>query len=234
VPDNALIPDSAVIPDGAEATGSAGAPETVPPILLVTPAALGVVVDARAQEPDADQLALWVEVTGSANGAYTYDIYFQPAADALARDEVVHIGELTVVVPSKSVVLLRGARLDWSDDGDGGLVIVNPNTPPVSERTAPPPGDLTSDLARRVMAVLEEQINPSIASHGGRADLVSVDGDVAYLRLSGGCQGCGLAAVTLSQGIEVALRDEIPEIVKVVDVTDHAGGTNPYFEASKK
>ena len=57
---------------------------------------------------------------------------------------------------------------------------------------------------------------------------------VVYLRLSGGCQGCGMAQVTLSQGIEVALREEIPELVGVVDVTDHASGSNPFFESAKK
>jgi Fe/S biogenesis protein NfuA len=82
--------------------------------------------------------------------------------------------------------------------------------------------------------VLETQINPAIASHGGRADLVAVEEGVAYLRLSGGCQGCGMAAVTLGQGIEVAILDAVPEIERVVDVTDHASGTNPYFESAKK
>ena len=82
--------------------------------------------------------------------------------------------------------------------------------------------------------MLEEQINPAIASHGGRADLVAVEDWIAYLRLSGGCQGCGMASVTLSQGIEVAILDAIPEITEVVDVTDHASGDNPYYEAAKK
>jgi Fe/S biogenesis protein NfuA len=82
--------------------------------------------------------------------------------------------------------------------------------------------------------VLERQINPSIASHGGRADLVAVEEETAYLRLSGGCQGCGMASVTLGQGIEVAIKDNVPEITNVVDVTDHAGGANPYYEAAKK
>ncbi|MGH2683897.1 MAG: NifU family protein, partial [Actinomycetota bacterium] len=69
----------------------------------------------------------------------------------------------------------------------------------------------------------------------GRAELVAVEDDsVAYLRLMGGCVGCGMAAVTLSQGIEVALRESVPEIERVVDVTDHASGTNPYYEAAKK
>ena len=72
-------------------------------------------------------------------------------------------------------------------------------------------------------------VNPSIAAHGGRADLVAFDeaGGVAYLRLSGGCQGCAMSRMTLTQGIEVALRDEVPEVA-VVDVTDHASGENPY------
>jgi Fe/S biogenesis protein NfuA len=204
------------------------------PVLTITEAALAVVKEARDAEADADRLALWVEVTGAQGGTYTYDIYFQATADAGPRDELQEIGGLTVVVPARSVPRLRGARLDWSEDGEGGLVIVNPNTPPASERPAPPPGDLDSDLARRVLAVLDEQINPAIAAHGGRADLVSVDGTAVYLQLSGGCQGCGLAAVTLSQGIEVALRDEIPEITEVIDVTDHAAGTDPYFSSSKK
>lgn len=224
------VPDdrASVAPDD-RATDEAAAP-----VLTVTPAALTVVLQARADEADAEQLALWVEVTGAADGAYAYDIYFQPVADAGPHDGKVRVGELPVVVPARSVARLQGARLDWSDEGEGGLVILNPNTPPVSERPVPPPGDLTSDMARRVLAILHEQINPSIASHGGRADLVSVEEGVVYLRLSGGCQGCGMASVTLSQGIEVALRDEIPEITRVVDVTDHAGGTNPYFQASKK
>src|SRR5205085_6570975 len=132
--------------------------------------------------------------------------------------------------------------LDLSRGPQGGMVIINPNSPapapsasPAVGGGAPPPAaDLTGDVAQRVIQVLDQHINPSIASHGGRAELVAVEDDVAYLRLSGGCQGCGLASVTLSQGIEVAIRDSVPEIGRVVDVTDHASGSNPYFEAAKK
>jgi Fe/S biogenesis protein NfuA len=206
-----------------------------PAVLTVTSAARGVVLDARSQEADAERLALWVEVTGAREGAYTYDIYFQAAADAGPGDTVGEDDGLAVVVPESSVARLVGARLDWSDDGDGGLVIVNPNTPPRPEAFADrPPVDLTSELAQRVLKVLDDQVNPSIAMHGGHADLVAVEEGVVYVRLSGGCQGCGLAAVTLSQGIEVALRDSVPEIVSVVDVTDHASGANPFYEPAKK
>ncbi len=217
-----------MVDDGAVGNGAG-------PVLEVTPAAYAVVLDARAGEDDAERLALWVEVTGAAEGSYTYDIYFQAATDAGPGDAVAEQDGLPVVVPEASVARVRGARLDWSDEGEGGLVMVNPNTPPVPEsRRDIPTGDLTSELAQRIIAVLESEVNPSIAAHGGRADLVAVEEATAYLRLSGGCQGCGLARVTLSQGIEVALRDAVPELVSVVDVTDHASGTNPYFESAKK
>jgi Fe/S biogenesis protein NfuA len=77
-------------------------------------------------------------------------------------------------------------------------------------------------------------VNPAIAMHDGSAELVAVEDETAYVRLGGGCVGCGMATVTLSQGIEVAITDNVPEIESVVDVTDHASGTNPYYEAAKK
>jgi Fe/S biogenesis protein NfuA len=217
--------------------GDAAAPgETeVSAVLTVTPAARGVVLDARAQEAEPERLALWVEVTGARDGAYTYDIYFQAVADVGAGDRVSEDEGLAVVVPESSLARLVGARLDWSEDGDGGLVIVNPNTPPRPQSPIDRPEvDLSGEVAQRILAVLESQVNPSIAMHGGHADLVAVEEGVVYVRLSGGCQGCGLASVTLSQGIEVALRDSVPEVVSVVDVTDHASGANPFYEPAKK
>lgn len=217
--------------DGIVSTNGAGGDA----VITVTPAAREVVLDARAEESDAENLALWVEVTGARQGSYAYDIYFQAISDASSDDHVASTGGLTVVVPEESVARLVGARLDYSEEGEGGLVILNPNTPPVAATASTrPTGDLSSELAQRVLAVLEQQVNPSIAMHGGRADLVAVEEGVAYLRLSGGCQGCGLATVTLSQGIEVALRESVPEITSVVDVTDHASGSNPFYEPAKK
>lgn len=206
----------------------------VRPLISLTPEAHQVVVDALAQEPDPDRLALWLEVRGVQAGAYVYDLYFQALADADAEDAVERDGELAVVVPKASVDRLRGARLEWSTDGEGGLVLVNPNTPE-PEATGVPAEVLAAGtggvLGSRVTAVLDEVVNPSIASHGGRADLVAMDEDkaVAYLRLSGGCQGCAMSRMTLTQGIETALRDEVPELTGVVDVTDHAVGENPYY-----
>ncbi len=216
-------------------TGMTEDREDIAPVLTITPDARTTVLEVLANEADSDTLALWLEVSGEANGAYTYDMYFQALADASAGDVVQPDDDMPVVIPSASVGRLQGASLDFVTDasGEGGLVIVNPNTPvapTLAGLASIPEVDLSDPFAQRVVSVLEQQVNPSIASHGGRADLVAVEDSSVYLRLSGGCQGCGMAKATLSQGIEVILREAIPEIANVVDVTDHADGTNPYYE----
>lgn len=203
-------------------------------MVTITPEARAVVNDALAQESDAAQLALWLEVRGVEGGSFAYDLFFQPLSDAADDDTVEPDGELPVVVPAASVEHLRGARLEWSAEGEGGLVLVNPNSPPPPDGAVPEEvlaAGLGGPMASKVADVLERMINPSIAAHGGRSDLVAIDegAGVAYLRLSGGCQGCAMSRMTLTQGIEVALKEEVPELVKVVDVTDHSGGDNPYY-----
>ncbi len=203
-------------------------------VLTVTDKARAEIVGIRASEPDPERMALWVAVTGVSGANYAYDLYFQAAADAGPDDVVERHGDLTVVIPSTSVDKLRGATLDLSGNLiQGGLVMNNPNSPSPAIGTLAP-ADLTGDVPQRVLQVLEQQVNPSIASHGGHAELVAVEEGTAYLRLSGGCQGCGMASVTLTQGIEVALKESVPEVERVVDVTDHASGTNPYFEPTNK
>jgi Fe/S biogenesis protein NfuA len=216
-------------------------PEQSPePILNITDVAREKVRRVREAEPEPERLALWLEVSGVQGGKYKYDMYFQPADFAGPADAVQVHDDLSVVIPAFSIDKVRGATLDVAGDPiEGGLVLDNPNSPSpavgaASAGAAHPPADLSGDTAQRVLQILDQQINPSIAAHGGQAELVAVEGDTAYLRLSGGCQGCGMATVTLSQGIEVAIREQIPEITRVVDTTDHASGTNPYFEAAKK
>jgi Fe/S biogenesis protein NfuA len=215
--------------------GMSEAREEVRPVLTISSEARVTVLEVLANESESDTLALWLEISGESNGAYAYDMYFQAFADAAGGDVVQLDDELPVVVPEASVDRLQGATLDYVTDasGEGGLVIVNPNTPQapaVRDLGASPEVDLSDPLAQRVVHVLEEQVNPSIAAHGGRADLVAVEDASVYLRLSGGCQGCGMAKATLSLGLEVILREAIPEIANIVDVTDHADGTNPYYE----
>jgi Fe/S biogenesis protein NfuA len=205
------------------------------PVLTVTDGAREKAVRIRAREPQPEQLALWLGISGVAGGQFTYDMALRPVADAGPDDAVQHHDDLAVVIPADSVDALRGARLYLDGDVEyGGIKVDNPNSPSPAVGRSRPAADLTGEVSQRVIAVLDTQINPSIASHGGRAELVAVEDDTAYLRLGGGCQGCGMASVTLSQGIEVAIKQAVPEIARVVDVTDHAAGTNPYFEPAKK
>jgi Fe/S biogenesis protein NfuA len=213
----------------------ANSPHAVP-VVTITPEAYKVVREAIEQEPDPGTLALWLEVRGVQAGSFVYDLYFQAASDADEGDACQTQEELEIIVPSASVERLRGARLEWSEEGGGGLVLVNPNAPTPEEASPGVPPEvlaegITGPLARRVVAVLEQSVNPAIASHGGRADLVALNEDdgTAYLRLSGGCQGCAMSQMTLRQGIETALLEEVPELTKILDVTDHGSGENPFY-----
>ncbi len=210
--------------------------QALSPVVTLTPEAYKVVRDAIEQEPDPAGLALWLEVRGVQAGSFVYDLYFQATSDAGEGDARHAQEEIQIVIPVASIENLRGARLEYSEEGGGGLVLVNPNLP-TPEEAAPgvPPevlaAGITGPLAQRVVAVLEQAVNPSIASHGGRADLVALNEEegTAYLRLSGGCQGCAMSQMTLRQGIETTLLEEVPQLTRVLDVTDHGSGENPFY-----
>ena len=205
-------------------------------VLTLTDEARNVVLDALAAEAQSDGLALFVEVTGTRGAGYSYDLYFSDIVDAPEHASIGHDGDVRIVVPSTSVERLRGSRLEFSGGGGGGLVLVNPNIPTPEEMNPGVPADILAlgiegPMAQFAIAVLDQSVNPSIASHGGRADLVALDEEkkVAYIKMSGGCQGCAMSRLTLSQGIETSLREAIPELEGVIDVTDHASGSNPFY-----
>jgi len=204
------------------------------PVLSITDKALAKILDIISEEPDSDELGLEIRVTGVRDGKFSYDLAMIGAQDIGPADHLEAHGKLKVVIPTDSVENLTGATLDVDRDLlNPGLALDNPNGPSPRIATDGPPPELTGPLEQQVVQVLDQQINPSIAAHGGVAELVSVEAGIAYLRLGGGCQGCGMASVTLSQGIEHAIREAIPEITAVIDVTDHASGQNPYYEAAK-
>ena len=210
------------------------------PIVTVTEAARKTVLEMRAAEADGDKLALRIDVTGETNNVeYAYELMFEPVADAREGDELRHSGDLPVLIPADSVAQLRGATLDYGTET--GLVIRNPNRPylrrPATPATpAASQGDieLVGTVEEKINMLLDGEINPSLAMHGGFAQLLRVEGDVAYITMGGGCQGCGLAALTLTEGIKAQIEARIPEIREVLDETDHAAGENPFFEASAK
>jgi Fe/S biogenesis protein NfuA len=205
------------------------APPPQQPPLAITEQAHAKVLEFRAGVPEPEKQAMWIEVTGIAGGEWTYNMSLKPLELARPGDSLQQNGELAIVVPAADLARVKGGTIDWSDDAtQGGLVLLNPNTPSPA-LAAPSPGELSGDVEQRVAQVITQHINPAIASHGGAAELVAVEDGTAYVRLGGGCQGCGMATVTLDQGIESAITEAVPEIRNVVDVTDHASGTNPYY-----
>ncbi|MGD2101943.1 MAG: NifU family protein [Acidimicrobiia bacterium] len=199
-------------------------------VLSIAPDALDMIRQLRDNEPGDGEFALSIEVTGYQGPQFSYELAFVPLEDRAENWTEERHGDLAVMFPKADTGKLDGAMLELTEQG---LAMNNPNTPAPPAMSAPA-GDLSGPLVDRVQQVLVEQVNPAIASHGGGAELVSVDGTIAYLRLFGGCQGCGLAQVTLKQGIERIILESIPELTQVVDVTDHASGENPYYEAQKK
>ena len=158
-----------------------------------------------------------------------------PSADArlefceqadLAGDEwALDCAGFTLFVEANSVPYFDGAEIDYANNATGGQLSIR--APRIKGEVL---GEGAS-LVERVRYVLESEINPQIASHGGRVALEEITADGAVLlRFGGGCHGCGNADVTLKQGIETTLRSRIPEITAVRDATDHSTGSNPYIK----
>ena len=205
------------------------------PVLALTETALATVLEVRASEDDPANTALKVGITGSNMTEYVYALELLPLAELDDTDVVYTQGEhdeLTVVVPADSVANMVGSTLDVpSGAGNGGLVIRNPNTP---DPLAGLDLELTGELPEKVQAVLDQAVNPALASHGGFAALAGVDDngpeDVkVFVTMGGGCQGCAASAMTLQEGIKTMLLDALPEITEVLDATDHSAGENPFY-----
>jgi Fe/S biogenesis protein NfuA len=145
---------------------------------------------------------------------------------ASAEDEAGAALEMAVGGESRSK--LAGATLDLpSNPVQGGLVIRNPNRPnPLGEVGEL---ELTGEVPERIEQLLAQNVNPMLASHGGYATLVGVDGHTAYVTMGGGCQGCAMSQATLTEGIQRAILEAVPEITEVVDATDHSAGDNPFY-----
>ena len=202
--------------------------ERVDQVMTVTEAALAKVLEVRNEEDDPAGLALRVSITGSQGVDYVYDLAFLEIGAAQEDDVRWEVDALSFLIPAEDREKLTGATLDLpSNPTQGGLVIRNPNRPN-------PLGDigtleLTGEIPDRVGQLIAERINPALASHGGYATLVGVEGSTAYVTMGGGCQGCSMSAATLTEGIRSAILEAVPEILEVVDATDHSAGENPFY-----
>ncbi len=158
-------------------------------------------------------------------------IFAIPGADV---SEVIVSGNLVTVVkrsPAAWPVVGKavGQAIRAALAGAQAAVAAKPAAPAT-------PGGATADdaLYERVADLFDSQVNPMVARHGGRVELIDVQDAVVMVRMAGGCQGCGMADVTLRQGIEAMLHQHVPDVKGIVDITDHAAGSNPYFAAAKK
>lgn len=146
-------------------------------------------------------------------------------AEELADDEImVDGGGFAVFVKSEDTAALEGATVDFVERVNESGFEVRPMKKPSGSGGAP-----SGPIADKVREVLDNQVNPAIAAHGGMISLVDVEETDVYVEMSGGCQGCALSRMTLRQGVERMLREAVPELTAVHDVTDHASGDNPYL-----
>jgi Fe/S biogenesis protein NfuA len=167
--------------------------------------------------------ALRLSIAGRLGGEFQYRMAFMRPGERADGDVLDETQGFPLVVDARSAPHLEGTVVDYVEvEGQRGFRIDNPNP-------------LWKDaLTSAVQKLIDEEINPALASHGGFVHLLDLREGVAYVELGGGCQGCGMAGVTLKRGVEARIREAIPEVREVVDVTDHSGGTHPYFGSAER
>jgi len=174
-------------------------------------------------------LGLRISVNQPGTPRASCDLQFCPEGQHLDDDHVVSYPAFNLYVARASEVWLEQAQIDFEESSTGGQLSIRAPGIKGSE----PPAD--SPIEQRVEWLLESEINPSLAAHGGRVSLVEITREMeVVLQFGGGCHGCGMVDVTLKQGIEQSLKGKIPEITAVIDSTDHSSGENPYYEAGAR
>jgi Fe/S biogenesis protein NfuA len=198
-------------------------------MLTVTEVARKKVLAILESEGRAGQ-GLRITVQGGGCSGVQYGLTFVEA-ETTPGDVIEDFEGLRVHMDPASAKFLDGGKLDYLETLTGaGFKVESPQSAPGASGEPPKP---TGPQAEALQELLDTTINPGVASHGGWVSLVDVKDNVVYLKLGGGCQGCGMVNVTLKQGIEVMIKEKLPEILAVYDVTDHAGGNNPYYQPAK-
>ena len=176
------------------------------------------------QQQDETDLGLRIRVIDPGTPRASCDLQFCPEGEKEVSDLGVEFADFNLFVSADSVDWLSEAEIDFEEDAGGGQLSIR--APKIKGSM---PGD-DAGLSERVAWVLETEINPGLASHGGMVSLETItEAREIVLRFGGGCHGCGMVDVTLKEGIEKALKGHFPEITGVRDATDHSTGENPYY-----
>lgn len=201
------------------------APADTDQIISITSAAQQQIIEMRDSEPETDRLGLRLEIVSDPGETFRYDLSFEITTKAAFSDEVRTHEGLKVIIPAKDIELLTGATLDYS--GSQGLVIRNPNKP-----AAVVVEGLVNDdtLSAEVEALVSSEVNPALAAHGGFVTYVGHDSEgTAFLTMGGGCHGCSMSRMTMLDGVQTMIVEQIEGIDRVKDLTDHTNGENPYY-----
>jgi Fe/S biogenesis protein NfuA len=197
-------------------------------LISLTDEAKKRILSAFEQQPD--KVALRVEASVNGTSDFSYAMKLVGFDEKTAEDLVVEAGELQVVLDPKSAEYLTGATIDYEDGiVKSGFNFINPNKPEIPQIGSGPRPELSGPLVERVQHLIDSELNPAVAAHGGRMELKEIRDNKAYLSFGGGCHGCGQVDVTLKQGVEARIKELVPEIEEVVDVTDHSTGESPYY-----
>ena len=194
-------------------------------IITVTPAAMAKLRELRDTEPDAEKLGLRLAVVSQPGEDFRYDLVFEEFLKSAFTDEVRTIDGFKFIVPGSDVESLHGAELDYNDQA--GLVLRNPNRP-----KAPVIDGLVRDdeTSARIEAIVAADVNPALAAHGGFVTYAGHDKEgTAYFTMGGGCHGCSMSKQTMLEGVQTMITEQISDITKVRDLTDHTTGANPYY-----
>lgn len=187
-------------------------------------------LEARGMKEDG---ALRITVEDVTFAGPEYGMALVEQSSATDTDVAIDGEGFPVLVDAEHVPYVNGAVVGYYDTlFQQGFQIDPPENLPGPEEVQPRV-NWDDPVAQRVQQVIDQMVNPGVASHGGYVELLDVQGDRIYVRMGGGCQGCGMASVTLKQGVEQLVTQHVPEIHEVIDTTDHAGGTNPYYQPSK-
>jgi len=178
---------------------------------------------------DAEALRITMR-TGSPLSEPTFELTLVSMAERNDDERSIDADGFVVLIAESSAERLEGATVDFVDRvNETGFQVRTAQAAPDKASATVAKAAPQGAIAERVREVLESQVNPAIAAHGGMISLVDVDKTDVFVQMSGGCQGCALSRMTLRQGVERMLREAVPELTAVHDVTDHSSGENPYL-----
>jgi Fe-S cluster biogenesis protein NfuA len=166
------------------------------------------------------------------SGSAVFNNAQEAEGNALAESLFKLPGISKVELDGYRVTVTQSGNEDWRQLGKriGSAIRTFLNPPPVVAEGERLPSDV---FRTKVQQVLDDMINPGVAAHGGFVELLDVQDDNVFIRMGGGCQGCGAADVTLKMGIERLIRDQVPQVREIFDTTDHGSGQNPFYAPSK-